>query len=96
MPSRVESAVFVVGAFLALTWTGTAHAELVTEPSVKGYGIKGVTGATLSDMLGRCADARRGGFALAEGESPALFKARCDQLHRTLRNQPGNSARTAP
>lgn len=95
MPSRFAPTLALVTAVVTLTWAGTAYAEPVTEPSVKGYGIRGVEGATLSEMLRRCAAARLGDIALAEGESQALFTARCEQLHRTLRNQPGNSARAA-
>ncbi|WP_237480265.1 hypothetical protein [Lichenibacterium dinghuense] len=72
-----------------------ARAEAVTEPSLKGYGIKGVEAPTLPAMLARCAAARRGSAALEEGETPALLAARCDQLRRSVHNQPGNSPSAA-
>lgn len=91
------SSLVVRGATAALlaSWAVCAHAGVVTEPSLRGYGIKGVEGATLDDMLARCAAADRGSADLAEGETPALLAARCAQLRRSLRNQPGNGARAA-
>lgn len=70
-----------------------AHAQPAMEPSLKGYGIKAVDGETLAHMRDRCARASQGDAALMEGETPALLKARCDQLKRTTRTQPGNTRR---
>ncbi|WP_237482754.1 hypothetical protein [Lichenibacterium dinghuense] len=66
-------------------------AEAVTEPDLKGFGVKGVTGATLADMLARCSAAGHGAAPLEKGETPALLDARCAQLRRSLKTQPGNS-----
>ena len=57
----------------------------VPEPGVKGYGIRGVEGATLADMLASCA-------ATHADSTPEeqLHRQRCAQLRRSLRNQPGN------
>jgi hypothetical protein len=85
----------LVGSAVVASWAACAHADAVTEPSLKGYGIKGVAGASLSEMLARCAAAGRGEAALAEGETQPLLQARCAQLRRSLRNQPGNGARAA-
>lgn len=70
----------------------SAQAQAVTEPGMKGFGIRAVEGRTLPEMLGRCADADRGEASLAPGETPALLAARCDQLRRSLHTQPGNTA----
>ena len=93
MPSFRIIARGVVVAFAAFS-AGT-RAETVTEPSLKGYGIKGVEGGTLDDMLARCAAGDRGKADLSDGETPALLAARCAQLRRSLRNQPGNGVRAA-
>ena len=66
-------------------------AEAVTEPNLKGFGIKGVAGTTLADMLARCSSAGHAAAPLEEGETPALLNARCAQLRRSLKTQPGNS-----
>jgi NCAIR mutase (PurE)-related protein len=84
-----------VTAALLASWAACAHAAVVSEPSLKGYGIKGVEGATLRDMLARCAAGDHGEVDLSEGETPALLAARCAQLRRSLRNQPGNGVRAA-
>ncbi len=54
------------------------------EPEMKGFGTRAVEGRTLDEMLRNC-DARR------ESQS-AVEKARCEQLVRTLKNQPGNTS----
>jgi len=82
----------LLAALMLLAGLGSAHAQAVTEPGLKGYGIRAVEGATLPEMLGRCAAADRGEASLASGETPALLAARCDQLRRSLRTQPGNTA----
>ena len=82
-------------ACLALMSGAAARAEPVTEPGLKGYGIKGVEAPTLAAMLARCAAAARGAAPLEAGETPALVAARCDQLRRALHTQPGNSPRAA-
>ncbi|KOX47861.1 hypothetical protein ADL19_21415 [Streptomyces purpurogeneiscleroticus] len=71
----------------------SAQAQAVTEPGMKGFEIRAVEGSTLPEMLGRCTAADRGEASLAPGETPALLAARCDQLRRSLRTQPGNTAR---
>lgn len=88
MPLRSTLAlnVFVAFAFAIPT---LAWGEPVTEPSLKGYGIKGVDGATLAEMRDRCARAARGDGT--PDEDTALLQARCDQLARTTHNQPGNA-----
>ena len=53
------------------------------EPNMKGYGTRGVEGATLDQMLSHC---RQVGQPLSQVE-----KARCEQLLRSLDSQPGNS-----
>ena len=54
----------------------------VPEPSIKGYGIRGVPGETLADMLSACH---------ADRVKDTLALERCDQLLRSLHTQPGNS-----
>lgn len=83
----------LLAALAHLAGLGSLHAEALTEPGMKGYGIRAVEGGTLAEMLDRCAAADRGAAPLAPGESPALLTARCDQLRRSLRTQPGNTAR---
>lgn len=78
---------------VATTGASVALAQPVTEPSLKGYGIKAVDGETLANMRDRCARAALGEAKLMEGETPALLKARCDQLARSMHNQPGNTRR---
>ena len=86
----------LLGACLLLPpGASAARAEAVTEPSLKGYGIKGVEAPTLPAMMARCAAAKRGSAPLEEGETPALLAARCDQLRRSVHNQPGNSPSAA-
>ena len=51
------------------------------EPGVKGYGIRAVEGRTLDEMRQRC--------NAASAARSALEQARCDQLRRTLKTQPG-------
>ncbi|TXM95524.1 hypothetical protein [Methylobacterium sp. WL116] len=60
---------------------------------MKGYGIRAVEGETLAEMLDRCSAADRGATQLAPDDTAALLAARCDQLRRSLRTQPGNTAR---
>ena len=55
------------------------------EPDMLGYGTRGVEGRTLREMLDRCA-------AAASRPDDEVENARCDQLRRTVRNQPGNDA----
>lgn len=78
-------------AAIALATPGLVRGKPVTEPSLKGYGIKGVDGATLAEMHERCARAARGDAEPAGDESQALLRARCDQLARSTHNQPGNA-----
>ena len=54
------------------------------EPGTKGYGVRAVDGRTLGDMQERC--------RTADASRPAAEQARCDQLQRTLRTQPGNAS----
>ena len=51
------------------------------EPGVKGYGVRAVEGRTLDEMRQRC--------GAAPASRSALEQARCDQLRRTLKTQPG-------
>jgi hypothetical protein len=59
------------------------------EPGLRGFGVMPVDGRTQQEMLSRCRQVRANG---AGGNDP-VAEARCDQLHRTIRNQPGNAAR---
>ena len=61
----------------------------VKQGSVRSYGVEPVAGGSLDAMLDRCS--RPGQQALPAGRAPSL-NAQCDQLRRTLHNQPGNSA----
>ena len=54
------------------------------EPDMRGYGTRGVEGRTLREMLDRCA-------AAASRSAGAVEQARCEQLRRTVKNQPGNA-----
>ena len=54
------------------------------EPGVKGYGIHAVEGATLDEMKARC--------STAAAARSAVEAARCEQLRRTMKTQPGNTA----
>ena len=56
--------------------------------SIKGYGVKPVSGDSLSAMLARCSQPGPQTATADRGMSP---DAECNQLHRTLHNQPGNS-----
>lgn len=55
---------------------------------IKGYGVEPVSGDSLSAMLARCS--QPGSQAISADRAGSL-DAECDQLHRTLHNQPGNS-----
>ena len=57
--------------------------------SIKGYGVEPVAGDSLDAMLARCS---RPGQQALPAEPAASLDAQCDQLRRTLRTQPGNSA----
>lgn len=59
------------------------------EPGLRGFGVLPVEGASLREMLSRCRQAHASG---SRGEDP-VTEARCDQLRRTIRNQPGNAVR---
>lgn len=59
------------------------------EPGLRGFGVMPVEGATLQEMLSRCRHVRASGA----GSGDPVTEARCDQLRRTVRNQPGNAAR---
>lgn len=54
------------------------------EPDMKGYGTRGVEGRTLREMLDKCRN--------TSGMLNKAEQARCDQLLRTLKNQPGNDS----
>ena len=54
------------------------------EPDVKGYGTRAVEGRTLGEMKARC--------AASAASMSRVEAARCDQLRRTRRTQPGNTA----
>ncbi len=64
--------------------TQVANPPAPIEPDMKGYGTRGVEGRTLSEMLDKCRS--------AAGSMGEVEKARCDQLRRTVKNQPGNAA----
>ncbi len=66
----------------------SSPAETSGQGSVKGYGVEPVTGNSLSAMLARCSQPGPQAATVDRGMSP---DAECDQLHRTLHNQPGNS-----
>lgn len=55
------------------------------EPDVKGYGIRAVEGGTLDDMLTAC----KAPAVSSSAVRSAAERARCDQLLRTLKTQPG-------
>lgn len=57
------------------------------EPGLKGFGVMAVEGRTLQEMLSRCKQAQAGG----KSDVGPVAAARCDQLRRTIRNQPGNT-----
>ncbi len=53
------------------------------EPDMKGFGTRAVEGHTLDEMLRTCR---------ARPSPPsAVEQARCEQLLRTMKNQPGNN-----
>ncbi|NPD66024.1 hypothetical protein HN018_03365 [Lichenicola cladoniae] len=58
------------------------------QPGLKGYGVEPVSGDSLSTMLARCSQSRPQVVGVDRGTS---LDAECNQLHRTLHNQPGNS-----
>ncbi len=53
------------------------------EPDMKGFGTRAVPGRTLNEMLEHCRAQRV--------SQDAVEQARCKQLLRTLKNQPGNT-----
>jgi len=59
------------------------------EPGLRGFGVMPVDGRTLPEMQARCKQVRANGRV----DNDAVAAARCSQLQRTLRNQPGNAAR---
>lgn len=61
------------------------HLPAIIEPDVKGFGTRGVEGQTLDEMLDRCKSTAT--------SATAVEKARCQQLKRTLKNQPGGTFR---
>lgn len=62
--------------------TAVANPPAPAEPNFRGYGVKGIKAATLTDMQRACVG--------VPGEA-TVQRARCDQLRRTMRTQPGNS-----
>ena len=64
---------------------GASEGVFVPEPGVKGYGVLGVPGDTIAQMLAFCASARPS----ADAEEQLRWQ-RCSQLRRSLNNQPGN------
>jgi hypothetical protein len=56
--------------------------------SIKGKGVAPVSGESLDAMLARCSQP---GPQTATAERGTSLDAECNQLHRTLHNQPGNS-----
>ena len=58
------------------------------QAGIKGYGVATVAGDDLSGMLARCSQPRPQTITADRGTS---LDAECNQLHRTLHNQPGNS-----
>lgn len=56
--------------------------------SIKGYGVEPVSGNSLDAMLARCSQE---GPQSATADRGTSLDAECNQLHRTLHNQPGNS-----
>ena len=59
--------------------TAVAHPPASQEPGVKGYGVRGVEGETLDEMIASC----RVPTALTP-----VQRARCAQLTRSLKAQP--------
>ena len=58
------------------------------QESIKGYGVEPVAGDSLTAMLAHCSQSGPRSAAADRGTS---LDAECNQLHRTLHNQPGNS-----
>jgi hypothetical protein len=61
----------------------------VKQGNIKSYGVEPVVGDSLGAMLARCSQP---GQQAEPAERAASLNAQCDQLRRSLRNQPGNSA----
>lgn len=66
----------------------SAPAATGAQGNIKGYGVEPVSGDSLSAMLARCSQS--GSQAIGVDRATSL-DAECNQLHRTLHNQPGNS-----
>jgi hypothetical protein len=58
------------------------------QANLKGYGVEPVSGDSLRAMLARCSQPGPQAVGVDRGTS---LDAECNQLHRTLHNQPGNS-----
>ncbi len=58
---------------------------------ILGFGVEPVAGDTLQAMLARCSAAGSQGGAAGGPATPE-----CDQLQRSVHNQPGNSAPRGP
>ena len=66
----------------------SAPAKIDGQAGIKGYGVETVAGDDLSGMLARCSQP---GPQTTTGDRGTSLNAECNQLHRTLHNQPGNS-----
>lgn len=85
----------VPGMVLALGLASCAGPGRDAAPGLLGYGTPGVSAympedraASLQAMRASCE-----GVPPADPSATQGLPAACDQLHRTLRNQPGNAAR---
>ena len=78
--------VATAGFLVAATLPAVSIAQTMPAPPSAGYGVAGVPGDTLAEMRANCAASR------ARGEKHGGMAARCEQLDRTQRNQPGNAA----
>ena len=65
-----------------------SHATTAGPGSIKGYGVDPVPGDSQAAMLSTCARPELPSAAADRGTS---LDAECDQLRRTLHNQPGNA-----
>lgn len=74
---------------LVLGLAGCSSSVVPVKQGIKSYGVEPVAGDSLDAMLARCSQP---GQQAGPAERAASLNAQCDQLRRTLRAQPGNSA----
>lgn len=76
--------------FLLVLAACSSPAATDGQASIKGYGVAAVAGNDLSAMLARCP---RSGSQATVAERSTPLDAECNQLLRTMHNQPGNSVK---